>query len=102
MANGNPTGRGPAEGLTTCEEDRREEAAVLRRVLEIHPQTLTQDELIRDLTAGGSKEFREIDAVQRAVRDLAAAGLLHRPGTDGIIRPTRAALRYFELSERAA
>ena len=101
MASENPTGPGPAKCLTTCEEDRREEEAVLRRVLEIHPQALTQDELTRDLT-GGSKEFREIDAVQRAVRDLAAAGLLHPSGADGIIRPTRAALRYFELAERAA
>jgi formaldehyde-activating enzyme involved in methanogenesis len=101
MADENPTGQGTPKCLTTDEEDKREQAAVLRRVLEIHPQTLTQDELIRDLT-GGSKEFGEIDAVQRAVRELAAAGLLHPPGADGIVRPTRAALRYFELSERAA
>jgi hypothetical protein len=102
MADQNPTGEGTARCLTTNEEDKREEAAVLRRVLEIHPQTFTQDELIRDLTSGGSRDFREVDAVQRAVRELAAAGLLHRPGPDGIVRPTRAALRYFELTERAA
>lgn len=101
MASENPTGPGTAKCLTTDEEDRREQAAVLHRVLEIHPQTLTQDELIRDLTSG-SREFREIDAVQRAARELAAAGLIHRPGDDEIVRPTRAALRYFDLSERAA
>jgi hypothetical protein len=102
MASENPMGQGTSKCLTTYEEERREQEAVLRRVLEIYPQTLTLDELIRDLTAGGSKEFGEIDAVQRAVRDLAAAGLLHPLGADEIIRPTRAALRYFELTERAA
>jgi hypothetical protein len=101
MASENPMGQGTPKCLITSEENRREEAAVLHRVLEIYPQTLTQDELIRDLTAGGSKGFGEIDAVQRAIRDLAAAGLLHPLGADGITRPTRAALRYFELSERA-
>lgn len=102
MASENPTGPGTAKCLTTDEEDKREQAAVLRRVLEIHPQTLTQNELIRDLTGGGSKEFHEIDAVGRAVLELAAAGLLHRLGDEEIVRPTRAALRYFELAEGAA
>jgi hypothetical protein len=47
MADSNPTGPGTPECLTTLDEDEREEAAVLRRVLEIHPEMLTQDELIR-------------------------------------------------------
>lgn len=97
MATSNPTGQGTAKCLTTYDEDEREEAAVLRRVLEIHPETLTRDELTRELTGGGSKGFSETDAVQRAVRELAAAGLLHSPGEDEIVRPTRAALRCFEL-----
>ncbi len=83
---------------TTWDEDDREEAAVLRRVLELHPDTLTRDELVREMTGGGSREFSEFDAIQRAVRDLSAAGLLHRPGEDEAVRPTRAALRFFELS----
>jgi hypothetical protein len=97
MANANPTGQGTPKCLTTYDEDEREEAAVLRRVLEIHPETLTRDELTRELTGGGSKGFSEADAIQRAVRELAAAGLLHSPGEDEIVRPTRAALRCFEL-----
>lgn len=100
MADSNPTGPGTPECLTTHDEDEREEAAVLRLVLEIHPETLTQDELIRELTGGGSKAFSEADAVQRAVRDLAAAGLLHRPGEDEVVRPTRAAIRFYDLWER--
>ncbi len=100
MADSNPTGPGTPKCLTTHDEDEREEAAVLRRVLEIHPETLTQDELIRELTGGGSKTFSEADAVQRAVRDLAAAGLLHRPGEGETVRPTRAAVRLYDLWER--
>jgi hypothetical protein len=80
------------------EEDDQLEAAVLRRVLESHPDAFTKDELLREMTKGRSTEFCEIDANERAVRDLAAAGLLHPLGDAGFVRPTRAALRYFELS----
>jgi hypothetical protein len=57
------------------------------------------DELIRDMTGGGSREFSEIDPIQRAVRDLAGSGLFHRPGEDEMVRATRAAVRYFELTD---
>jgi len=39
-----------------------------------------------------------MDGVQRAIRELAGTGLLHRPGEDEIVRPTRAAVRYCELT----
>jgi len=42
------------------------------------------------------------DAVERAVRDLAGTGLLHRPGDDEFVRPTRAAIRFFELERGEA
>jgi len=64
------------------------------------PQTLAQAELIRELTRGGSKAFPAADAIQRAVRDLAAAGLLHRLGEDEVVRPTRPAVRLYDLWER--
>jgi hypothetical protein len=86
---------------TTWEEDERDQRAVLRQVLEHHPDAFTQGELIRELTGGGSKGSAETDAIGRAVKELAAAGLLHRPGEDGIVRATRTALRYFELTEGA-
>lgn len=54
------------------------------------------DDLVRDETGGGTRDFAEFDATQRAVRDLAGRGLLHRPGEDQIVRPTRAALRVSE------
>jgi hypothetical protein len=83
------------------EEDDRQEAAVLRRVLESNPDAFTKAELIRDMTQGGSADCSEVDANERAVRDLAAAGLLHPLGDGEFVRPTRAALRFFELVEEA-
>lgn len=84
--------------ITTWDEDEREQRAVLRQVLELQPDALTQDELIRELTGGGSKVFGDVDAVERAIRDLAATGLFHPLGENRMVRPTRAAIRYFELS----
>lgn len=86
--------------ITTWEEDERDQWAVLRQVLEHHPGALTQDELARELT-GGSRSLSEIDGVQRALRELVGAGLLHRIGEDEMVRPTRAAVRHFELSGEA-
>jgi hypothetical protein len=99
MAKENPTGASGTRALDTYEEDEHQQWAVLRVILELHPTTtLTQDELIRKFSGGGSKEFTDVDPVERAVRELAGDGLLHRPGEDELVRPTWAALRYFELS----
>lgn len=97
MADENPKGLGVDGCLATFDEDEREEAAVLRRVLELHPSALTMVELLRDLTGGRSRDFGDFDATQRAVRDLTSAGLLHPLGEEDMVRPTRAALRYSEL-----
>lgn len=97
MAEQNTTGLGAAGCLTTHDEDEQEEAAVFRLVLDYHPATFTQVELNRQLTGGGSRTFSEFDAIERAVRELASCGLLHRPGEDEMVRPTRAAVRSFEL-----
>jgi hypothetical protein len=99
MANENSKCARDERAITTWDEDERDQRAVFRQVLEHHPDAFTHDELIRELTGGGSKDFGETDAIQRAVKELAAAGLLHRPGEDGIVRPTRAALRYFQLTD---
>lgn len=98
MATSNPTGPSDSRHLTTWGEDEQVEAAVLRQVLEHHPGTLTRDELTREMTGGGSRAFGDADAIERAVRELAGAGLLHRPGEDGMVRPTWAAVRYSELT----
>lgn len=79
------------------EEDAKIEAAVLRQLLALHPVQLTLDELVREL--GGEEEdgFALRDAVERAVRELGAAGLIHRSGE--VVLPSRAALRFEELLE---
>jgi hypothetical protein len=93
-----PKGADADRAVTTWDEDEREQRAILRQVLELHPDALTQDELIRELTGGGSRVFTDFDATQRAVRDLAGTGLLHPLREDELVRPTRAAVRYFELT----
>lgn len=75
-------------------EDAAVEAAVLRQLLLIHPTQVTVEELIVDVAAE-PEAFAERDAIARAVRDLARAGLVHRNGEFAI--PSRAALRFDEL-----
>jgi len=78
----------------TADEDRAEESAVLQHVLALHPTALTIEELVRELDPGRDS-FAERDAVERAVRDLAGAGLVHQ--RESLVLPTRAALRFDEL-----
>jgi hypothetical protein len=82
---------------TTWAEDEGVEAAVLRQLLDLHPTQLTLAELRLEM-GGGSGDFAERDAVERAVRELTAAGLLHEGGE--FVVPTRAALRCSELLDR--
>ncbi|MFL5897762.1 MAG: hypothetical protein ACJ76D_04785 [Solirubrobacterales bacterium] len=85
------------ESRTTWWEDETMESAVLRQLLDLHPTRLTLEELAREFgDSGGS--FAERDAVERAVRELAGAGLLHRG--EEFVAPTRAAVRFSELLDR--
>ncbi|MDX6589576.1 MAG: hypothetical protein QOI84_850 [Solirubrobacterales bacterium] len=85
------------DSWTTKAEDAAAESAVLMRVLDLHPSQVTVAELVREIGGAGAG-FGERDAVERAVRDLAGAGLLHR--NDDFVLPTRAALRFNELLDR--
>ena len=98
MATSHTTDSGCGRFRFNHEEDDALERAVLGLVLESHPDAFTKDELFRELTQGGSTGFSEVDANERAVRDLAASGLLHPLGDEEFVRPTRAALRFFELA----
>jgi hypothetical protein len=80
---------------STGEEDAAVEAAVLRQVLVLHPAQVTLAELVREI-ASDPDAFAERDAIERAVRELAHAGLLHRNGE--FVLPSRAALRFNELT----
>lgn len=75
-------------------EDAATESAVLQQVLALHPTQITLAELTREV-GGQSAGFVERDAIERAVRDLAGAGLLHRH--DSFVLPTRAALHFHGL-----
>lgn len=78
----------------SAEADTIVESAVLQQVLALHPIVVTLDELLLEIE-GENETFAQRDAVERAVRDLAAAGLVHR--RDSFVLPTRAALRFDEL-----
>jgi hypothetical protein len=78
----------------TARDDESVEATVLRQVLALHPAQVTIEELVREVAADPDS-FAERDAIERAVRDLGRAGLLHRSGEFAI--PSRAALRFAEL-----
>ena len=82
---------------TTWAEDESVESAVLRQLLDLHPTRLTMAELTREVTPSRDS-FAERDAVERAVRDLTATGLLHQG--EEFVAPTRAALRFSELLDR--
>lgn len=76
--------------------DEKVEAAVLAQLLVLHPTLVTMAELIREV-AGEEPGFAERDAIERAVRDLVAVGLLTR--SEELVMPTRAALRFDALSD---
>lgn len=70
------------------------ESVVLQQLLALHPTQVTFEELLREIAAE-PEDFAERDAIERAVRDLAAAGLVHR--NNEFVVPSRAALRFDEL-----
>ena len=59
------------------------------------PPSLTLAELTRELSEDPEHPAQR-DAVDRALRDLAGSGLLHRHGS--FVLPTRAALRFDRLA----
>lgn len=85
------------DSRTPAAADAATESAVLQQLLDLHPIQLTAAELVREL-GGETPGFGERDAIERAIRDLTGAGLLH--GHEGFVIPTRAALRFSELLDR--
>lgn len=82
------------ETRVPAEQDAVTEAAVLRQLIALHPIQFSLDELFREV-ASDPGDFAQRDAIERAVRDLAASGLLNRSGE--LVQPSRAALRFDEL-----
>jgi len=81
----------PIPGQANDAPDRRYEAAILGRILWLHPTHLTERELLLSVFAEGA----EVDACERAVRDLVSVGLLRMEGES--ILPTLAALEAGEI-----
>jgi hypothetical protein len=78
----------------TAEADAIVESAVLQKVLALHPVVVTLEELMLEI-GEDDESFAQRDAIERAVRDLAGTGLVHR--RDSFVLPSRAALRFSEL-----
>ncbi len=74
-------------------EDMGTESVVLAFVLAEHPSQLTIPELSLAINRQACGEFANDDAVERAIRELVGAGLLHIAA--GLVMPTRAAI-YFD------
>jgi DNA-binding XRE family transcriptional regulator len=81
----------PIPGQTNDARDRRYEAAVLARILWLHPTHLTERERLLSLFAEGA----EVDPYERAIRDLVSVGLLRMEGES--IPPTLAAIEAGEI-----
>ena len=93
MADPNPTDcdRDPAHPSA---EDVKAERVVLAFLLEEHPSQLTIPEISQALNAAPDS-FPAFDAVERAIRELDGAGLVHCCG--GFVIPTRGALYFARL-----
>lgn len=89
-----PIGAGHQGAMTNAERDAREERRVLREVLTIYPESLTLDELIRELTAAPPEGCDE-DGIRVAVLELTGYGLLHRLGD--LVLPTRSAVVLYSI-----
>jgi hypothetical protein len=76
-------------------DDDQDQAAVLKEILFIYPEPITLGELTRMMTFA-STEFSELDRIERAARELTAAGLLHRR-EDDLLLPTRTAVISYRL-----
>jgi hypothetical protein len=95
MADENPTDQGAAGVVPDPrKEDLNDQGVVLILVLDNFPTQLRVSDLVREIT-DDSGDFQERDRVERAMRDLVAAGLLFR--CEALVLPTRSAIRFHEL-----
>ena len=96
MADQNPTDRAIPDPSSPQGEDRQVQWAVLTFLLDEYPDhQLTIPEVSLAMNPAGETAFKSEDAVERAIRDLVGAGLLHC--RCGFVLPTRAALVYWSL-----
>jgi hypothetical protein len=94
MADRNPTDCGEFGPTDYVAETRQAERAVLTFLIDEHPSQLTIPEIARTFYAPPA-DFQKSDVVERAIRELVGAGLLHCEGA--FLVPTRAALYFVGL-----
>jgi hypothetical protein len=94
MADRNPTDCGEFVPTDYAAEEMQAQRVVLAFLLDEHPSRLTIPELCRALYAHPN-DFKSSDAVERAIRELDSAGLVHCDG--GYAVPSRAALYFARL-----
>lgn len=94
MADENPTDRGLPDPSCPADADRQVESVVLAFLIEEHPVQLTIPEVSLALNRG-TADFGSEEAIERAIRELVGAGLLHCQG--GFVLLTRAALYCSQL-----
>jgi hypothetical protein len=96
MAKKNPTDREPHDPASPDPKDRKAERTILAYLIYRHPDRLTIPGLSQELNKRPG-DFDSEDAVERAVRELVGAGLLHCES--GFVVPTRAALYFWRLEQ---
>jgi hypothetical protein len=89
-----PKGASNDERASTAALDLHDQGIALVHVLTIYPTHLRLSELVREIAAGAT-DFAERDRIERAVKELVGVGLLFR--CEGLVLPTRAALRFNDL-----
>lgn len=88
----------PTSPIDPNQLDAHVQGAVLFHLLTTYPAWQTEDELVLAVLHGDA-DFAARDDARRAVRDLAADGLVHRHGR--FLLPTRTAVRCHALLDDA-
>jgi len=94
MADENPTDSAACCLNSNAAHEAENQRVVLSFLLDEHPAQLTIPEVAQALYAHPG-DFKQNDAVERAIRDLVGGGLLQCHGA--FVLPTRAALYFSSL-----
>jgi len=81
---------------TNAAQDRQDEGIVMVHVVVNYPSSFRLSDLVHELVED-PEDFPERDRIERATKELIRIGLLFR--SDGLVLPTRAALRAYEVLE---
>jgi hypothetical protein len=83
-------------GDSPAAQDRHSQGIVLVHVITEYPTPFRLSDLVRELVEDPGN-FPERDGIEQATKELIRVGLLFR--SEGVVLPTRAALRAYEVLE---